>query len=60
MAIGDSNNDISMFEKVRYSVAMGNAKEDIKAICTETTLNNDENGVAHAIYRYIDTFVVQR
>ncbi|MEE6452281.1 HAD family hydrolase [Gottfriedia acidiceleris] len=60
MAIGDSNNDISMFEKVRYSVAMGNAKEDIKAICTETTLNNDENGVAHAIYRYIDTFVVQK
>ncbi|MGG0176807.1 HAD family hydrolase [Gottfriedia acidiceleris] len=60
MAIGDSNNDISMFEKVRYSVAMGNAKEDIKAICTQTTLNNDENGVAHAIYHYIDTFVVQR
>ncbi|WP_088013555.1 Cof-type HAD-IIB family hydrolase [Gottfriedia acidiceleris] len=60
MAIGDSNNDISMFEKVRYSVAMGNAKEDIKAICIQTTLNNNENGVAHAIYHYIDTFVVQR
>jgi len=60
MAIGDSNNDLSMFEKVGYSVAMGNAKEDIKAICKETTLKNDENGVAHAIYRYIDTFVVQR
>ncbi|PGM55682.1 Cof-type HAD-IIB family hydrolase [Bacillus sp. AFS053548] len=60
MAIGDSNNDISMFEKVGYSVAMGNAKEDIKAICKETTLKNDKNGVAHAIYRYIDTFVVQR
>ncbi|XRG77523.1 HAD family hydrolase [Rossellomorea sp. GAMAL-10_SWC] len=59
MAIGDSNNDISMFEKVAYSVAMGNAKEDIKEICTTSTLNNDENGVAHAIYRYIDTFVVK-
>ncbi|PFH91075.1 Cof-type HAD-IIB family hydrolase [Bacillus sp. AFS088145] len=60
MAIGDSNNDISMLEKVGYSVAMGNAKEDIKSICTTSTLNNDENGVAHAIYRYIDTFVANR
>ncbi|KQL37714.1 hypothetical protein AN960_15725 [Bacillus sp. FJAT-25509] len=60
MAIGDSNNDISMLEKVGYSVAMGNAKEEIKAICTTATLNNDENGVAHAIYRYIDTFVSKR
>ncbi len=60
MAIGDSNNDISMLKKVSYSVAMGNAKDSIKAICTTTTLSNDENGVAHAIYRYIDTFVVPK
>ncbi|MFD6211573.1 HAD hydrolase family protein, partial [Peribacillus sp. NPDC060253] len=60
MAIGDSNNDLSMFQKVGYSVAMGNAKDVIKAVCTTTTLKNDENGVAYAIYRYMDTFVVQK
>ncbi|MDQ0247743.1 Cof subfamily protein (haloacid dehalogenase superfamily) [Bacillus fengqiuensis] len=60
MAIGDSNNDLSMFEKVGYSVAMGNAKDDIKAVCTTTTLTNDENGVAHAIYRYMENFAVQK
>ncbi|MBP0725259.1 HAD family phosphatase [Bacillus sp. RG28] len=56
MAIGDSNNDLPMFEKVPYSVAMGNAKDVIKDVCTTTTLSNDENGVAHAIYRYLLTF----
>ncbi|CAH2715144.1 Phosphatase YwpJ [Neobacillus rhizosphaerae] len=60
MAIGDSNNDLSMFQKVGYSVAMGNAKDVIKAVCTTTTLKNDENGVAYAIYRYMENFVVQK
>ncbi|WP_338751335.1 Cof-type HAD-IIB family hydrolase [Bacillus sp. FJAT-52991] len=60
MAIGDSNNDLSMFAKVGYSVAMGNAKDDIKAVCTTTTLKNDENGVAHAIYQYMENFAVQK
>lgn len=30
LAIGDGNNDISMFKVVKYSVAMGNAKENVK------------------------------
>lgn len=60
MAIGDNNNDLSMFQKVGYSVAMGNAKDVIKAVCTTTTLNNCENGVAYAIYRYMENFVVQK
>ncbi|UOK57634.1 Cof-type HAD-IIB family hydrolase [Bacillus sp. CMF21] len=60
MAIGDSNNDLSMFQKVGYSVAMGNAKDVIKTVCTTTTLKNDENGVAYAIYRYMENFVVQK
>ncbi|ATP39989.1 HAD family hydrolase [Solibacillus sp. R5-41] len=57
MAIGDSNNDLSMFEKVGYSVAMGNAKATIKAVCTTTTLKSNENGVAYAIYQYVEEFV---
>lgn len=60
MAIGDSNNDLSMFEKVGCSVAMGNAKDEIKAVCTTTTLTNVENGVAYAINRYIESFAVAK
>ncbi|OIK13044.1 hypothetical protein BIV60_15310 [Bacillus sp. MUM 116] len=59
MAIGDSDNDRSMFQKVKYSVAMGNAKGEIKDICTMATLKNDEDGVAHAIYQYVDNLVIQ-
>ncbi|MFX3623451.1 MAG: Cof-type HAD-IIB family hydrolase [Ectobacillus sp.] len=60
MAIGDSHNDLSMFEKVKYSVAMGNAKDEIKAACAMTTLKNDEHGVAHAIYQYVDRLIIQK
>lgn len=49
MAIGDHYNDISMLEKVGYSVAMGNAEEDVKNICKYTTLTNDLHGVGHII-----------
>ncbi|MDM5225135.1 Cof-type HAD-IIB family hydrolase [Cytobacillus sp. NJ13] len=60
MAIGDSNNDLSMFEKVGCSVAMGNAKDEIKAVCTMTTLTNVENGVAYAIHRYMESFAAAK
>jgi Cof subfamily protein (haloacid dehalogenase superfamily) len=49
MAIGDSYNDVSMFERVGRSVAMGNADEMIKAKCDFVTVTNDEGGVARAI-----------
>lgn len=53
IAIGDNLNDVSMFEKAGLSIAMGNAHDDIKRICKDTTLSNKEDGVAHAIYRYM-------
>ncbi len=53
IAIGDNLNDVSMFEKAGLSIAMGNASDDIKGICKDTTLSNKEDGVAHAIYRYM-------
>lgn len=54
MAIGDNYNDVSMFEKVGKPVAMGNAPEEIKQLCGEVTLTNDENGVAKAILKAIN------
>jgi hydroxymethylpyrimidine pyrophosphatase-like HAD family hydrolase len=49
-----------MMKKVGYSVAMGNAKDEIKEVCTTTTLKNNENGVAHAIYQYLENLVIQK
>jgi Cof subfamily protein (haloacid dehalogenase superfamily) len=49
MAVGDNYNDLSMFQVVGRSVAMGNANDDIKERCTHVTLRNDESGVGEAI-----------
>lgn len=46
VAIGDSYNDLTMFEVVGHSVAMGNASEDIKKTVDEVTDTNNEDGVA--------------
>lgn len=53
-AIGDNYNDISMFRKVGISVAMGNAKDDIKTICSHVSVSNDLNGVAHFIHKFMN------
>ena len=45
IALGDSINDISLFQKVGYKVAMGNAISKLKEISDEITLTNNENGV---------------
>lgn len=52
MAIGDNFNDVSMFNVVKYSIAMGNAPEEIKEKCYFTTKTNVEFGVAHAIEKF--------
>lgn len=54
MAFGDHYNDISMLEKVSYSVAMGNAEEDVKKICKYHTLTNDLHGVGHIITQVLN------
>lgn len=59
VAIGDSYNDISMFKKAGISVAMGNAKDDIKKICSYVSISNDLNGVSHALYKFMDTLKIE-
>ncbi|HYK73367.1 MAG TPA: Cof-type HAD-IIB family hydrolase [Pseudoneobacillus sp.] len=49
MAIGDNFNDVSMFKRVGRSVAMGNAVDEIKAMCDFVTVTNEESGVGKAI-----------
>jgi hypothetical protein len=46
IAIGDDNNDLSMFEQVGYKVAVSNAIDIVKEKADEITLSNDEDGVA--------------
>jgi Cof subfamily protein (haloacid dehalogenase superfamily) len=60
LAMGDNYNDISMFQSAKYSIAMGNAKTDIKACCSFVTLSNDEDGVAHALDNIISPMISKR
>ncbi|HWK43428.1 MAG TPA: Cof-type HAD-IIB family hydrolase [Stellaceae bacterium] len=51
--IGDMSNDVRMFERSGFSIAMGNATDAVKAAATVTTLSNEEDGFAEAVERYI-------
>lgn len=51
MAIGDNFNDVSMIQLAGLGVAMGNAEPEVQAIADEVTRTNEEDGVAHAIYK---------
>ncbi|MGM9948286.1 Cof-type HAD-IIB family hydrolase [Floccifex sp.] len=53
MAFGDQKNDISMIQYVKYGIAMGNAIDECKQVAYDITLDNDHDGIAHAIYKYI-------
>lgn len=50
VAIGDSMNDVSMLTIAGKGIAMGNARKEVKDICDEITLTNDEHGVAEVIH----------
>lgn len=53
MVIGDSENDSAMFkEPFGKKVAMENASEEIKKMCTDITASNIEEGVAFAILKW--------
>ena len=49
MALGDNFNDVSMLQRVGKPVAMGNAVKEVKDLCGEITLTNEESGVGKAI-----------
>ncbi|MCH8646035.1 Cof-type HAD-IIB family hydrolase [Staphylococcus lugdunensis] len=54
ICFGDSPNDMSMFKVVGYAVAMGNATDDLKAISDEVTLDNNANGIPHALKQLLN------
>ena len=53
LVLGDMENDLEMFRKAGFAVAMGNATDAVKEAAQAVTLSNDEDGFAAAIERYV-------
>jgi HAD superfamily hydrolase (TIGR01484 family) len=53
MVLGDMDNDLEMFRKAGFGVAMGNASDTVKREADAVTLSNEEDGFAAAIERYV-------
>lgn len=50
IAIGDYNNDISMFDTAKIGIAVSNACKEALAAADYITVSNEENAVAKVIY----------
>ena len=50
---GDDFNDIEMLSEYPFSVAMGNAEAQVKAVAKYVTLDNDNDGIYEAIYNIL-------
>jgi len=53
MAIGDGSNDMPLFETAGFSVAMANARDELKEIADFITLDADSDGVAVAVEKFL-------
>jgi len=51
--LGDMHNDVTMFEVAGFSVAMGNANNDVQRAADVVTNTNEHEGFAHAIETFI-------
>ena len=53
LVIGDNNNDLAIMECAGIGVAMENSVERIKDLADFVTLDNNHNGVAHALKHFL-------
>ena len=51
--IGDQPNDVLMFKRSGFSIAMGNAPDVVKTQADATTDSYDDEGFAKAMERFI-------
>jgi hydroxymethylpyrimidine pyrophosphatase-like HAD family hydrolase len=51
--IGDQPNDVLMFKRSGFSIAMGNASDEVKAQATAVTGSYNAEGFAKAMERFI-------
>ena len=54
MAIGDQMNDLTMMTQAGVGVAMANAVSELKQVADYVTGDHNQDGVAQAIYHYLD------
>ena len=53
MVLGDSENDMTMLAYAGLGVAMDNADDKVKAVADVVTADNNRDGVALAIEKYV-------
>lgn len=53
MAVGDSGNDAALLKACGLGIAVENATAELKAIADDITCDNEHDGVARAIEKYI-------
>jgi Cof subfamily protein (haloacid dehalogenase superfamily) len=51
--IGDMPNDVLMFRKSGFSIAMGNSSDEVKAQASSVTDSNENDGFAKAVRKFI-------
>lgn len=53
ISFGDGQNDASIIKYAHIGVAMENAVQQLKDIADEITLSNEEDGIAHSLYKHL-------
>ena len=53
VTMGDMPNDVLMFRKSGFSIAMGNASDEVKAQASAVTDSNENEGFAKAVRRFV-------
>ena len=52
-SMGDMPNDVLMFRKSGFSIAMGNASDEVKAQASAVTDSNENEGFAKAVRNFV-------
>jgi Cof subfamily protein (haloacid dehalogenase superfamily) len=53
VTIGDMPNDVLMFRKSGFSIAMGNSSDEVKAQASAVTDSNENEGFAKAVQKFV-------
>jgi Cof subfamily protein (haloacid dehalogenase superfamily) len=53
VTLGDMPNDVLMFRKSGFSIAMGNSSEKVKAQASAVTDSNEDEGFANAVRKFV-------
>ena len=53
VTLGDMPNDVLMFRKSGFSIAMGNSSEKVKAQASAVTDGNEDEGFANAVRKFV-------